>query len=56
MRRVAGVLHHLEELALLQVHGWPFAPPFFLKVAHDGVDIVGELFCVEDTGQRGHLD
>jgi hypothetical protein len=46
LRRIAGVLHHLEQLALFQVHGWTFAT-LFLEVALDGVDMIGEVFCVE---------
>jgi hypothetical protein len=47
--RITGVLHHLEQLALFQVHGWTFAT-LILEVAPDGVDMVGEFLCVEHEG------
>lgn len=39
-RRIAGILHHLEERAFFEIDGRAFAT-FVLEVALDGVDMVG---------------
>jgi hypothetical protein len=42
-------LHHLEQLALFQVHGGTFAT-LLLEIALDRVDMIGKILC------REHVD
>ncbi|KAF3390329.1 hypothetical protein F1880_009408 [Penicillium rolfsii] len=44
--RIAGVLHHLKQLALFQVHSWSLTPLVF-EIVLDGVDTMREFLCVE---------
>ncbi|RAL01814.1 uncharacterized protein BO80DRAFT_404689 [Aspergillus ibericus CBS 121593] len=53
LRRIARVLHHLHQLALLQLDGTALAPLFLEVLGHD-VDVVGQGLGGEDGDERGH--
>ncbi|PWY86551.1 hypothetical protein BO94DRAFT_557006 [Aspergillus sclerotioniger CBS 115572] len=55
LRRIARVLHHLHQLALLQLDRTALATLFLEVLGHD-VDVVGQGLGGEDGDERGHCD